>query len=212
MSAGDVLRAHALEVLRPLTPDRHFWMRKCATEADAELADMLLRDPLRSSLSALELCAAKVLNAQATHKRVLREAHERAFPARDSDDASPPPGLTAKDELELWAFGEMLRELAHDFALRVGDTVLAAAFATPAPAPEEGDKPAARDKLAARDKRWLEVYERHKAIKPRGALAAAVRELGVKRSTLSDALDREKKRRSGIGDMVAYATKPKGRT
>lgn len=200
MTPLDTIRAHALDTLRRVTPEAHYWLREYAPAADAELAGMLLREPSRFGLSVLERAAAEVLQAHARHELMFRQVHERAFPARDVGDNTPPQGLTPDDERQLWAVGEVLRQRAHDFARMLGDTDLVSAFATPAPAPgappgappEPLDDQALLARFKARGGRFKTLAGRVK-LEPHGLVQELHKETGVARTTLRDRLLRAHK-------------------
>lgn len=205
MTPREKLRAHALEALRRLIPPAHYLLRPHSLQADAELAALARAAP--EDLTAREAAAADALHWSTRYEQRFREVFARACPARDATDTTDPPGMTQDEQRELWTLRECLRQSARSFALDVGDAALAGAFDTPEAPPGA----ASVDEMARRDASWREVFERLHKVKPRGALAAAARQLGVRRQTLADALARERKRRSGIGDMAASLTKPKGR-
>ncbi len=71
----------------------------------------------------------------ATYTISSRAIWDAAYPARDSGDTTPTPGMTFDQEREIWARREVFRNSALVYAGMLGDAQLIERYQTPEPAP-----------------------------------------------------------------------------
>jgi hypothetical protein len=177
MNADDLLRTHALNDLRRLIPTAHYWMREHAPEADRELTEPLLREPVRFELTPREHAAAHALAALATYRVRSRIIWSKAYPARDADSAEEPPGMTADEEREVTARLEMFRRAAVVYARMLNDAQLVESFQGPTPRVAAETRQAWTPERLAELRDYREQHGTTKAGKHFGISPARVRAL-----------------------------------
>ena len=135
MNIDNLLRDYARHDLQRLCPPAHYWLRDHDPIADRELVEPLLREPVRFGLTPREIVAATAMRDLATYTISSRAIWDAAYPARDSGDTTPTPGMTFDQEREIWARREVFRNSALVYAGMLGDTQLIERYQTPEPAP-----------------------------------------------------------------------------
>lgn len=133
MDARALLRSHAIHDLRRLVPSAHYLLREHDPQADWELVQPLLQQPVGFELSPREHAAAQALWDLTLHELRFRTVFARAFPVQDYDPNSTPPladspGMTEGEKVELDARREASRRSALVYARMVADPVLIEAF------------------------------------------------------------------------------------
>lgn len=131
------IRIAALNDLQQRIPDGHYLLRPYSPEADFELTQSLLGNPI--DLSLRELRAAKALADLAAYEIRSRAIFSIANPIRDFGDETPSPGMTRNEEREVAARFEVFRRSALDYARTLGDALLIERYQ--APAPDDETKP-----------------------------------------------------------------------
>ena len=135
MNIDNLLRDYARHDLQRLCPPAHYWLRDHDPIADRELVEPLLREPVRFGLTPREIVAATAMRDLATYTISSRAIWDAAYPARDSGDTTPTPGMTFDQEREIWARREVFRNSALVYARMLGDTQLIERYQSPEPAP-----------------------------------------------------------------------------
>lgn len=198
MNIDNLLRDYARHDLQRLCPPAHYWLRDHDPIADRELVEPLLREPVRFGLTPREIVAATAMRDLATYTISSRAIWDAAYPARDSGDTTPTPGMTFDQEREIWARREVFRNSALVYAGMLGDTQLIERYQTPEPAPAPDTAtpaPVAVETPHERRARWLDMFEAEEKRGKRGALQRLADSEGADRSNMSKAIAKARKER-----------------
>lgn len=136
MNLHELLRAHALHDLRRLVPSAHYWMRDHSPQADRELTEPLLREPVRFELTPRENVAARALSGLATYEILSRAILAEAYPVQDVGQLPAESGLKPDQEQKIAGRWEVFRRTALVYARIVNDPQLIEGFQPPELVPD----------------------------------------------------------------------------
>ena len=125
MDIDELLRSYAIQDLRRFFTTHYLW-REHKPEADIELVQPLLAQPIKHGLTPREHVAAKALSSLATYRIKFQEIIARSVgPARDIyDTTTTVNSFTAEMAVEIGAWREYFREPALIYAKMIGDKQL----------------------------------------------------------------------------------------
>ena len=165
MSLDNLIRDYARQDLQRFCPQAHYLRRDHSPTADRELAEPLLREPVRFGLTPRERVAADALSALAIYEIRSRAIWTEAFPARDLDDVTAAKPLSLNQEREIYGRREAFRRFALVYARVLNDVQLIEYYQCETPMPGARDeRGAAEEKKAPDAKSSMSCSKRKAAI------------------------------------------------
>lgn len=149
LNYNNALRDSARLDLQRLHSPAHYTAREHDPIADRELAEPLLREPVRYALSRQERAAALALADLATYQIVSRNIWAKQCTDLDSgSNPLPPAEPTFNEQREIWGRYEVFRQHAYSYARLLNDAEWMEFYATPTPAPAPEQDTAERTPVA----------------------------------------------------------------